>query len=176
MKYFILLAIIFFSWRVFSAEGYYYEGRYYNIDKYIRSQEDPNYQEFLNQKRVETQKRNAGVDQYFEQREKEAIAQEKSRKAYVAQLPNQTDADKRLLNQEAEYEKYLEKEQLRQSKLQAQYLFEKDAAMAKLQPKKQSRMIASTEFSEEEPLKRIPRDKRKFISKGREPKIFGKKK
>lgn len=165
MKVFILLAIIFFSWRVFSEDGFYYEGRYYKVDEYIRYQEDPQYQAFLNAKKVEAQRQKASIEEYFAKKEKAAALQEKTRREYAQSLANQP-SDEDMLKQDAEHEKELEAESKHQSLLKAQYLAQKDMETAKANPPP-SRMIASVFEPENQPVKRVPRDKRKFIPKAK---------
>jgi hypothetical protein len=170
MKIFILLAIIFFSWRVFSEDGFYYEGRYYKIDEYIRYQEDPQYQAFLNAKRVEAQKQKASVEEYFAEKEKSAALQEKNRREYAQSLMNRP-TDEELLKQDAKHEEELEAERKRQNLLQAQYLAQKDAEEIKSQPR---RAIASVFEPEEHPMKRVPREQRKFVPKAKTSKSLRK--
>lgn len=164
MKIFILVAIIFFSWRVFSEEGYYYEGRYYKVDEYIRFQDDPNYQAFLNEKRAEASYQRNGVDEYFVQKEKDDAKQERERREHLENLPPQEVIDARL---EAAYEKEKLNEQKEQLRLQAEYSFQKDLELEKMTPK---RMVASVfETSEDKPLKRVPRESRKYKPKPKSP-------
>lgn len=159
MKVFILLAIIFFSWRVFSSDGFYYEGTYYKVDEYIRFQEDPQYQTFLNSKKIEAQRQKANIEKYLAEKEKENSLQERTRREYVEMLSNlPSDAD--MLKEEAQHEKELEAETKKQNILQARYLIERDAEEVKSKP---TRMIASTFEMKDRPLKRVPREKRKFI-------------
>lgn len=162
MKIIILAAILFFSWRVFAAEDYYYEGRYYKIEEYIRFQEDPNYIAYLNEKKAEERRKRQGIDQYFAQREKEAYQQEQSRLQHLAELerrPQEQDIQKL----EAQYEKERLAEERRQAQAALEYLAQRGREMELKRP---SRMIASVfETPEDVPLKRVPRDKRKFIPK-----------
>lgn len=166
MKIFILLAIIFFSFRVFSADDYYYEGRYYKIDEYIRFQDDPNYQAYLNEKKIEARTHRAGVDEYFVEREKAAQIQEQSRLKHLEameRMPKEEDLSKL----EAQYEKQKEEEAKRNALAAQQYLAQRDLELSKAKP---SRMIASVfETEQDTPLKRVPREKRKYQIKPKAP-------
>lgn len=161
MKFFILLAIIFFSYRIFANDNVqYYESRYYNIDEYIRFENDPNYDSYLKAKKADLKNQRKGVDEYKADKEREAAKQEKSRLQHLALLEKQEkghDFEKL----EAEYEKQKQKEYQKYLKLQAQYLAEKDSQEAKTKP---SRSIASFKAFGNEPIKRVPRHKRKYIS------------
>ncbi len=166
MKVFILLAIIFFSWRVFSEDGYYYEGRYYKIDEYIRFQEDPGYQAFVNEKRAEARTQRVGVEEYFAEMEKAKAQQERTRLQHLAEMDTQP-AEKDLSKLEAEYEKEKLAETKLNEKYQQMYLARRDAEVIKSRP---TRMVASVfESDEDQPLKRVPREKRKYIPKVKSP-------
>lgn len=165
MKIFILMAIIFFSWRVF-AEDYYYEGRYNKVDEYIRFLEDPNYQAFLNEKKAEARMQNRGVDKYFAEKDREALIQERNRQAYLVELANMPQEED-LTHLEVAYEKEKAEEFKESEKARLIYLAEKDEKLSKIKP---SRMIASTfEGDLEAPVKRVPRESRKYKPKPKSP-------
>lgn len=166
MKFFILFAIIFFSFRLFSEDTYYYEGRYYKVDEYIRFLDDPDYRAFMKEKREEERAQKAQVNSYFYEKDQEAIQQEKERRQYLAEYAEPTDAE--LLKAEAQHEKEKLAEMKQFEALQKQYLVELDQELAKSKP---SRMIASVfETDDEKPMKRIPLNKRKYVLKGKAPK------
>jgi hypothetical protein len=162
MKFFILLAIIFFSFRVFSEDTYYYEGRYYKIDEYIRFLDDPEYRAFMKEKKAEEQAQRAHIGSYFYEKEQDEIRQERSRKLHVEELRTQpSDAD--LLKAEAEHEKVRLAELKQFEALQKEYLAQMDYENSKAKP---TRMIASVfETDEDHPVKRIPLNKRKYTPK-----------
>jgi hypothetical protein len=165
MKYFILLAIIFFSFRVFSEDTYYYEGRYYKIDEYIRFLDDPNYREFMRMKKEEEKTQKSGLNSYFFEKEESEKAQENARRRYVNEELSIQQSDAQLLKADAEHEKEKLAEEKQFENLQKQYVAEQAFENEKLKPK---RMIASIfETDEEKPLKRIPMNKRKYVLKGR---------
>lgn len=166
MKVFILLAIIFFSWRVFSAEDHYYDSRYHKIEDYIRFQDDPGYQAYLNEQRAEARVQRVGVNEYFNEREREAQIQERHRQQHLVELanmPQETD----LTQLEVAHEKEKALEEKRNAIAAQEYLYQRDMEMAKVRP---SRMIASVfETVDDQPRKRVPRDKRKYMAKPKPP-------
>jgi hypothetical protein len=165
MKIFILIAIIFFSWRVF-AEDYYYEGRYNKIEDYIRFQEDPGYQAFLNEKRAEARNQRVGVESYFEEKDKEAAIQEKNRQAHLIELANRP-AEEDTSKLEAAYEREKALEQKAMEKERLMHLAQMDLEKSKARP---ARMIASVfEGDQEAPVKRVPRENRKYKPKPKSP-------
>lgn len=160
MKFFILLAIIFFSYRIFASDDVqYYESRYYNIDEYIHFESDPHYEARLKAKRAEARALRQGVDEYKAQKEKEAARQEKNRQAHLSAIVTQEEQDFDKL--EADHERQKQKEQQEYLKLQARYLLERDRQETNSKP---ARSIASTASTfDEAPIKRVPRHKRKYI-------------
>ncbi len=161
MKFFILLAIIFFSYRIFASDNvHYYESRYYHIDEYIRFENDPNYDKYLKAKKEAAKKQRNGVDEFKARKEKEAQQQEKNRLAHLALLEKAERNEESFEKLEAAYEKQKEKERKAYLKLQAEYLIKKDVDDSKRKP---SRSVASFKASSDEPIQRIPRDKRKYI-------------
>src|SRR5690606_24224068 len=140
MKFFILLAIIFFSYRIFANDNVqYYESRYYNIDEYIRFENDPNYDSYLKAKKAQLKDQRNGVDEFKAEKQREAAKQEKTRIQHLALLEKQEKGDD-FEKLEAEYEKQKQIEHQKYLKLQAQYLAEKDIQESKQKP---SRSIAS---------------------------------
>jgi hypothetical protein len=168
MKLFILLAIIFFSFRVFSEDTYYYEGRYYKIDEYIRFLDDPDYANFVKEKKAEERAQRANVKDYFYEQEQFEAQQEKNRRQYLAELGTEP-SDAELLKADAQHEKEKLAELKQFEALQKQYVAQQEIEN-RHQP---TRMVASVfETDEEKPEKRIPLSKRKFVPK---PKVQKKK-
>lgn len=159
MRIFILLAILFFSWRVFSQTF-----DYFYIDEYIRAQEDPQFAQYLDKKRREASQNQEAIEDYKFSKLQEQRAQEIARQEYVYKrdLHSKNDNQEKL---EKEYEKQKEQEEKEIAKAEALYLkefVEKEILAEKKAKMVQAnkRVLASLLPSEER--HRVPKDKRKF--------------
>jgi hypothetical protein len=159
MRLFILLAILFFSWRVFSQSF-----DYYYVDEYIRAQGDPQFAQYMTEKQKEQNQMRLAIVEFKAQQAQDIQTQEQARSNFVLER----DEELKKANPEKlekEYEKEKAKEDAEWAASQKQFIDEQ--VQREVQAEKQAqiaikneRMVASIFPAEDH--HRVPKDKRKF--------------